>query len=218
MYIDSVKIDVNLDAVKTVCTISTMQKKKTYHHGNLRTALMDAAIELLKNGDSSELSLRGVAKLAGVSHAAPAHHFNGKDGLLAAVAARGFVVFADYMTEEIQGLNEADHFNRIKGVCKGYLRFALNEQSLFDLILTVDKRFTWTDEVYAASMRSQQILARACAPFASEKDGAIETLIWSMVHGYTALARSGHLLPEPEADFATLVGMIDMLQLKTMQG
>jgi len=39
-----------------------------------------------------------------------------------------------------------------------------------------------------------------------------------MVHGYTALARSGHLLPEPEADFATLVGMIDMLQLKTMQG
>ena len=62
--------------------------RATYHHGDLRTALVSAAEGLLASG--ATLSLRAVAKAAGVSHAAPYHHFANLDALLAAVATRGF--------------------------------------------------------------------------------------------------------------------------------
>ena len=66
-----------------------MAKRQTYHHGDLRQALLTAAVELLKTKDAKSLSLREVARAAGVSHTAPYRHFEDKAALLAAIAQEG---------------------------------------------------------------------------------------------------------------------------------
>ena len=70
-------------------------KQTAYHHGNLRRAIIDAALEAITESGPVGWSLRELARRAGVSHAAPAHHFGDKAGLLTAVAAEGFGIFAD---------------------------------------------------------------------------------------------------------------------------
>ena len=70
---------------------------RPHHHGNLRSALIDSGLALLANEGLAGLTLRRAAAAAGVSHAAPAHHFDGLPGLLTAIAARAFQLFADQM-------------------------------------------------------------------------------------------------------------------------
>ena len=65
-------------------------KKGTYHHGNLRRVLLDSALAMVEKEGPHGVSLRAVARLAGVSPAAPYRHFSGKEGLLAAAAEEGF--------------------------------------------------------------------------------------------------------------------------------
>ena len=79
-----------------------MAKKKDYHHGDLRNALLAAAREELIEKGPEKFSLRGCAKRAGVSHAAPAHHFKDTEALLQAVAADGFA----QLTAELQALQQ----------------------------------------------------------------------------------------------------------------
>jgi AcrR family transcriptional regulator len=69
---------------------AAVPQKASYHHGQLRGALMTSALELVAETGALALSLREVARRAGVSHAAPAHHFGDKAGLLTALAAEGF--------------------------------------------------------------------------------------------------------------------------------
>ena len=77
-----------------------MPTEKTYHHGNLRAALIEQAIIILTADGVSALTLRRLAAEAGVSHGAPAHHFKNKAGLLSAVAAQSFRLFAAAMQRE----------------------------------------------------------------------------------------------------------------------
>src|SRR5213080_824442 len=63
---------------------------RPYHHGDLRRALMRAALDAIVEGGPANLSLRDLARRAGVSHAAPAHHFGDKAGLLTSIAAEGY--------------------------------------------------------------------------------------------------------------------------------
>ncbi len=71
-----------------------MTTSRSYHHGDLRASLLDAAEALLEAAPERQLTLREVAKSAGVSHAAPYHHFASLADLLAAIAARGFARLA----------------------------------------------------------------------------------------------------------------------------
>ncbi len=72
-----------------------MTDTRAYHHGDLRRALLAAALEAIEESGPAALSLRDLARRAGVSHAAPAHHFGDKAGLLTALAAEGFDLLAD---------------------------------------------------------------------------------------------------------------------------
>jgi AcrR family transcriptional regulator len=81
------------------------QKTKTYHHGDLREALLRSAESILKRDGLGALSLRAAARAAGVSHAAPAHHFPDLCSLLSALAAEGFDRLSDKLMEEILHLN-----------------------------------------------------------------------------------------------------------------
>src|SRR4051794_10810015 len=74
-----------------------------YHHGDLRRALLDTALEAITEQGPAAVSLRDVARRAGVSHAAPTHHFRDKAGLLTALAAEGWTLLADALSSAAAG-------------------------------------------------------------------------------------------------------------------
>src|SRR5258708_29712691 len=99
------------------------QKPKSYHHGDLRNALIQAGLELLAEGGAQELDLRKVARRAGVSHAAPYRHFADKQALIAAINEEGF----HWLAERIQAtLHEVpdEPFEQLLGVALAYVRFS----------------------------------------------------------------------------------------------
>ena len=101
-------------------------KTNAYHHGNLRQSLVDSAVAILEQDGVPGLSLRAVAKASGVSQAAPYSHFSNKQSLLAEVARVGYVRFCERMAQEL----ERDD-NRLVGLGKGYVFFALENPALF---------------------------------------------------------------------------------------
>src|SRR3954465_7674531 len=104
-----------------------------YHHGDLRRAVLDAALEVIADAGPGAISLRDLARRAGVSHAAPAHHFKDKAGLLTAIAVEGNELLADSLTdaldEERTGLIDL-------GV--RYVRFALEHPAHFEVMYRPD--------------------------------------------------------------------------------
>jgi AcrR family transcriptional regulator len=119
----------NLDCVK----IKIMTNTRHYHHGDLAAALLDAAQDELADKGIEGFSLRGVAKRAGVSHAAPAHHFKDVQHLLTAVAARGFERFVQKQSDfRRQAGPEPGEQLVASGV--GYVMFAWENPALFRLM------------------------------------------------------------------------------------
>ncbi len=94
----------------------------TYHHGHLPDALRSATAELIAEKGTSGFSLREVARRAGVSHAAPAHHFGDAEGMLTSLAAEGFSMLADAMAAAVDGIDDATE--RLKRVGAAYRRTA----------------------------------------------------------------------------------------------
>ena len=106
---------------------------RPYHHGDLATALLDAAEQELSERGIEGFSLRGVAKRAGVSHAAPAHHFKDMQGLLTALAARGFERFVKRQSD-FRRRAEKDAQSQLVASGLGYVVFAMENPALFRLM------------------------------------------------------------------------------------
>lgn len=168
--------------------------KKSYHHGDLRSGLMAAAVEILTEQGIEKLSLRGVARQAGVSQAAPYHHFENKHALLSAVAAEGFAGLRASMKRHA----EANQEEPFLGVGVGYVMFAVENPALFRLMQ--GPYFTGetpSPELLAASEASRGILLNSIAaayPGASEQEIKIKAAAsWSIVHGLATLLLDGRL-------------------------
>ena len=170
-----------------------MDQVAPHHHGNLREALIIAGMDLLSEGGMAALTLRRAAARAGVSHAAPAHHFDGLPGLLTAIAARAFTKFADMM----QSAREAagtDPFQRLVGICQGYLDFARAHHGLFHVMFVSPEVNRSDPALTPQSTRAYLLLRAACLPFAAPgatEDALLETAVWSLVHGYATLGCDG---------------------------
>ncbi|MCE8510942.1 TetR/AcrR family transcriptional regulator [Ruegeria pomeroyi] len=190
------------------------EKIGSYHHGNLRTALIDAALEILRESGSSDFSLRKVATRAGVSHGAPAHHFSSKDGLVAAVAARGYLVFAATMRREINLCDDTPS-NKLKAICRGYIMFSREEPALFELILSPKTKQHWTEEVTAATMQSFGVLSEVCALFVPPggREDLLRKLVWSLAHGWAKLEHSAPGFDSGESGWSELNAAVDALNL-----
>lgn len=176
---------------------------KPYHHGNLQASLLQAAETLLEARGASALTLREVAKAAGVSHAAPYHHFDNLEALTAAVAERGFAVLADDMAAA-QG---ADVRERLLGICEAYVRFALRRPEQFRLMfgpLLVHKQKH--PQLQQSAERSFGVLLQAAIEFSADEGAEIALCGWSLAHGYAHLAIDGVIdtLPMPVPDANTL--------------
>lgn len=176
--------------------MSAKPAKKPHHHGELRAALIAAGLELLANNGPDGVSLRKCAAMAGVSHAAPAHHFNGLISLKVAVMAQGHAIFAEFMCRA-RDRADATPQARLLGICEGYIEFAQTHPALFgfmfqshgDLPESIDA--TTRAEYQTNAFNSYDVLHRACVPFEHSGDNALvtETLVWSLVHGYAMLFR-----------------------------
>jgi AcrR family transcriptional regulator len=108
--------------------------KEIYHHGNLRQALLNAALMILEVKDSKELSLREVAKKAGVSHTAPYRHFDSKIDLLATVAEKIFAEFIYYL-RKIAAQPDTDAIQSLRATETAYVRYALEHPNYFRIML-----------------------------------------------------------------------------------
>ncbi|SDE35958.1 TetR/AcrR family transcriptional regulator [Glycomyces harbinensis] len=171
-----------------------------YHHGDLRRALIDAAVEAVGEAGPSALSLRAVAKRAGVSHAAPAHHFGDKAGLLTAVAAEGFDRFADALEAAWRD------FGEFGAVGAAYVRFAIDHRPYFEVMFRPELVHTDDPDLLRAEARSREALHRGSggagsgAAFNAAALGA-----WSLAHGFAELLIAGNfpqaVKDDPEAAF-----------------
>lgn len=186
-----------------------MKAKTNHHHGNLREALILAGLAILEEDGLSALSLRKVAQRAGVSHAAPAHHFDGKHGLLVAIATRGFQTFTKYMRDE-QFRDGEEPRAQLLGISNGYLKFAREHNALFRLIFTTEYKENIDAALQEASAEAYAVLAEVCANFEPSPagSGVNELKVWAAVHGYAelrAFTRSTDPVTGKPIDFADIL-------------
>ncbi|MDO5750010.1 MAG: TetR/AcrR family transcriptional regulator [Rothia sp. (in: high G+C Gram-positive bacteria)] len=163
------------------------QDSNSYHHGDLRRALIDASLELFAT--DSSFSLRALAKHVGVSPTAVYRHFADKTALENAVSARGYSMLLD----EFRALSERDSAREQAlefGLC--YVNFAQAHPHLFDLMGRYD--CTLDEESASISREFFDYLAEHNMRLAPEVDPQVLTwTLWSLVHGVTVLGRGGVL-------------------------
>lgn len=182
----------DLNTVKT-----TSGRGDGYHHGDLRAALIAAAEAVIRERGVDGFSLREAARRAGVSPAAPQHHFGDARGLLTALATAGFTELGDALAAA--DAVAADREARIRGQGIAYVRFALSQPARFD-VMWRKARIDCGDPAYAAAAsRAFALLQAAVAgrPFDAEAPGPSDRsdpraiACWSLVHGFARLALDG---------------------------
>src|SRR5215472_6287822 len=109
-----------------------------YHHGDLPTALLAAVESAVADHGVSGLSLRDVARRAGVSHSAPAHHFGSKAGLLTAFATQGYLWLSETVLAELAAMRPADPAAELATAGRGYVRFAIAHPAHFEVMFRPD--------------------------------------------------------------------------------
>lgn len=168
---------------------------KPHHHGNLRETLITAGLTLLREKGVEGLSIRKVAAFAGVSHAAPAHHFANLSDLRTAVISAGYFDFTDMMQHEIAQAEQGGTVtprDRILAALRGYAAFAARNPALFQMMFGGSKRKYDDPDLIATSKAAMDVLRDICAPIVHGPGGAEtnELMIWSLIHGFASLALS----------------------------
>jgi len=185
--------------------------ERPYHHGDLRRAIVTAAMEILQETQSLEFSLRELARRAGVSHNAPYKHFADKRELLAAVSAAGFETLTKRMTTEIAGLDNARE--QLFAMLRAYIAHGVENPALYNLMfggyLGGPNRSRPAIELAEAEKTKALLggvivaggLGRAIPHTArNERQIAGAILVcWSLVHGLTLLLADGLVGPKKKA-------------------
>ncbi|MEU1722524.1 TetR/AcrR family transcriptional regulator [Nonomuraea sp. NPDC005692] len=183
----------------------------SYHHGNLRRVIIDAALRAIGESGPAGWSLRELARRAGVSHAAPAYHFGDKQGLLTAVAAEGFTMFADALENAAPDVWEV-------GVA--YLRFGLDHRPYFEVMFRPELYRVDDPGVRSAQRRAADVLntsAHSLSP-SPEHDRTTTIAAWSLAHGFTTLWLSGALPESANGDPEALARSMLRLVLGAVPG
>lgn len=182
--------------------------KKTYHHGDLRQSLIEAALVLLKTKDVKSLSLREVARQAGVSHTAPYRHFTDKAALLAAVAEEGFIEFGRYLRDAVDQ-SHAEPLESLQATGVAYVRYALDHPTYFRVMFShYPSEPLKNTHLEVVSRRTFQILvdvikAGQAAEIIRAGDPDVLALgKWALVHGLAMLMLDGMLPAEGESAIA----------------
>lgn len=188
--------------------MSTSIQNAPYHHGNLRQALLEAALVILEKQGESGLGLRDVARAVGVSPAAPYRHFDSRSALLEALAVTGFQRFTKAM-EDVAATQPTD---MLSAMGKTYVLFALRHAALFRLMFSPQLRrdnrpgLRMAADAAFATLR-QQIGTNPAGGDASA--GRVAALAaWARVHGLAVLLLDGQIAIEAGEEIEALVSQI----------
>lgn len=174
-------------------------QKGAYHHGNLQAALLEAAERLLRDTGSANLSLRSVAKAAGVSHTAPYRHFADKQALLAALAEVGFGRLRDGMARAVRR-HPADPRRQLVEAAVVYVRLATANPEMHHLMFggvlppdAADEAQQRTAaEAFEGLVRIIENGSRA-GLYGDRPPLELAATAWSLVHGLAMLVTTGKL-------------------------
>lgn len=195
-----------------------MSRADTYHHGNLRQALIEEAARILEANGVDAITFRGLARSLGVSHAAPSHHFADRNELLSELAADGYAGLADAMAVA-QESSEPEDWLQESG--RAYVRFGVANPQLYRMmfasqLMTED----CPERLSIESSRAYLLLLRACYRRNPEGDPSEyrvqtpELAAWSIVHGVVMLWLDGQLGPSVPQD--RFLGLADEMLSKNL--
>ncbi|KOV67563.1 TetR/AcrR family transcriptional regulator [Streptomyces sp. MMG1121] len=169
----------------------------SYHHGDLRAACLRAARELLEENGSSGLSLRAVARRAGVSATAPYRHYADRDALVSSVAAEGYRELAAELAAAHPSPPTPDD---LAAVAVAYVRFALDHPALFRVMFAEPCDPEDGDRAEATAAISEYVITLVRHAFPGADPHALSTGVWALVHGLAFLHLDGKLdTSTPEA-------------------
>lgn len=181
--------------------MAARKQSKTYHHGDLRETLVLAAVDLLEEKGLSSFTLRECARRAGVSHAAPAHHFATAADLLAEIAARGFerfVISLDTAADTTEGTPMA----RLAAMGQAYVAFALANPGVYGLMFRGGANPLQSPRLKSAATAAWLQLKEAVEAVlgARRRDEVVAkaAAVWALVHGAATLMLDCKLPPGPD--------------------
>lgn len=192
-----------------------------YHHGDLRRAVLAGALAEIEEHGPAGISLRSIARRAGVSHAAPAHHFRDKAGVLTAVAAEGYEILAS-KTRAVH-----DTTGSLQAVGLAYVQFAFQYRAHFEVMFRPELYRDDDPEFVAARGVAGDVLIDAVKAAAGDEED--EELVmsavvgaWSFVHGFATLWLNGNFYPEVSGDPVEVAAgswstLIDIIQRGDLQ-
>ena len=186
--------------------------KATYHHGDLRAECVRAAMELLEERGETALSLRAVARRAGVSPAAPYRHYADREALVSAVAAVGYRELAERLAAAHPSPSTADE---LASVAIAYVQFALERPALFRIMFSEPCDRDNDERVAATAAVSLYVRGIVERSFPAADADALATAIWALVHGLAFLHLDGKLNGTPSVVADRVSGAIQALLAAT---
>lgn len=186
---------------------------RPFHHGNLRAVLLEQAEAVLRERGIDALSLRELAREAGVSHGAPRSHFADRNALLDALAERGFLRLADEIHQAASQAGEEDHARTLHAAASAYVSFAVRAPAMLDLMFATkvdgpseavrdaaERLFGTMTEIMNAGVEAGAYDARDV--------GRLTLLLSATVQGISALLTSGRITtPQSEALIDDAIGL-----------
>lgn len=178
----------------------------SYHHGDLRAALLTEAAAMIAEGGVASVTMRAIGERLGVSRAAPYRHFPDKDALLVAVAAVGFEQLRAHL-QTVRGETPGSGLERLRRMGEAYVRFALENRAYYRLMYGKE---ALTREDYPELLEAGVALFEelVSAIRAQQRRGTIKRqdprvqayVAWSAVHGLASLVIEGHILAYDDID------------------
>lgn len=162
-----------------------------YHHGDLRSALIAAGIELIAEKGFAGLSVAEAARRTGVSAAAPYRHFANREAFLIAIATVAGEKMAGQLEEALAA--EPDPLSRLEAIAETYVRFMIAHKVGFDLIFATELRALQDADLRAAGRRVIDLMMAPGVEVSPDMTRALELNeeIWTTAHGYAALSLTG---------------------------
>lgn len=177
-------------------TVSTSAQTRAYHHGDLRSALVEAGLKALESAPIEDLSLRALAREVGVSPTAVYRHFPDKQALLGALAAEGIEQLGQY--QQAAAASAEGNSDAFGATGRAYVRWALANPALFRLVFGQGRDVG--SSIFGDNLAARLLQDKALRAVRGDEAGARQLMIqaWAVVHGLAMLMLDGQL-PQDDA-------------------